>query len=215
MKKFLPIFGLFLLFATQANAPSCGSGQYFEAGAACGENADFGLGDRCVSCPTGCQSCSPIRYWTTCQYWDKAKQEVIHSYTYDTTASCDACEAGYELKKYSMSSYDGNTSQSFTGYKCERKTTASATCPANCSACSSSSTCTSCKSGYVLQNGRCVVKPACPANCAECDDSGACLKCDGGYVLKNGACAVKPKTQVAFCPPDKTLSADLCCCISK
>ena len=116
MKKFLPIFGLFLLFATQANALSCGSGQYFVAGAACGENADFGLGDRCVSCPTGCQSCSPIRYWTTCQYWDKAKQEVIHSYTYDTTASCDACEAGYELKKYSMSSYDGNTSQSFTGY---------------------------------------------------------------------------------------------------
>ena len=64
----------------------------------------------------------------------------------------------------------------------------------------------------VLHNGKCY---QCPANCAECDDSGVCTKCESGYVLKNGACAVKPKTQIAFCPPDKTLSDDLCCCISK
>ena len=85
----------------------------------------------------------------------------------------------------------------------------------NCDICNGTLVCSECQSGYVLQDGKCVEQVACPSNCAECDSSGVCTKCDGGYVLKNGACAVMPETQVAFCPPDKTLTADLCCCVSK
>ena len=50
MKKTLLIFGLFLLFATEAKALSCPSGQYFVAAAPCGEIPSK-LDDRCVSCP--------------------------------------------------------------------------------------------------------------------------------------------------------------------
>lgn len=85
----------------------------------------------------------------------------------------------------------------------------------NCSICDGTPVCSECNLGYVLQDGQCVKKAACPANCSECDSSGACTKCADGYELKNGACAVKAKKQIAFCPPDKTLSDDLCCCISK
>ena len=85
----------------------------------------------------------------------------------------------------------------------------------NCDECNGMPVCSKCKSGYVLQDGKCVEQVACPSNCAECDSSGVCTKCDGGYVLKNGACAVKPKTQIAFCSPGKTLTDDLCCCVSK
>ena len=93
-------------------------------------------------------------------------------------------------------------------------------CSADCQKCAVENgvyKCLVCRDSYTLTDDKtsCVKQPACPANCSECDDSGACLKCESEYVLKNGACAVKPKTQVAFCPPDKTLSADLCCCISK
>ena len=208
MKKTLLIFGLFLLFATEAKALSCPSGQYFVANASCGEIPDE-LGDRCVSCPDGCTSCSPIRFWTTCQAWDATNHQTIYSYTYDTTATCNACESGYELKSYSMSGYDGTTSTPFTGYDCKRKASSSPSCPANCSSCSSSSTCTACKSGYTLKNGQCV-KP-CPANCSKCDSSGSCTQCNGGYKLKNGACEAG---SVISCPDDMRLSADGCCCIA-
>lgn len=188
MKKTLLIFGLFLLFATEAKALSCPSGQYFVAAAPCGELPDK-LGDRCVSCPDGCTSCSPIRYWTTCQAWDAANYQTIYSHSYETTSTCDACESGYELKSYSMSGYDGTTSTPFTGYDCKRKASSSVTCPANCSSCSSSSTCTACKSGYTLKNGACVVK-----------NSGS------GNSGKTGT--------VISCPDDMRLSADGCCCIA-
>lgn len=205
MKKILPIFGFILLFAAEAKALSCGSGQYLRTNT-CGEGTE-----ECVSCPGGCSSCYGVSMESTCQYYDP-EAGVIHTTATVTSGSCNSCNSGYELKRYTTSDIHGN---SYDIYHCDRKTTDSVTCPVNCSACSSSSICTSCKSGYILQNGQCVVKPACPSNCSECDDSGVCTKCESGYILKNGACAVKPKTQVAFCPPDKTLSADLCCCISK
>ena len=206
MKRFLLIFSLFLLFAAEAKALSCSSGQYYSAAYSCGDNSGFSA-ERCVSCPSGCSSCSVVRYWTTCQYWDKEKGE-IHSYANSTLGSCDSCNSGYELKKATTSSYDGSSYTSISYYSCERKTTASVTCPANCSACSSSSVCTACKSGYTLKNGKCV-KP-CPANCSECDSSGFCTQCNGGDKLKNGACEAG---SVISCPDDMRLSADGCCCI--
>ncbi len=187
MKRFLWISGLFLLFTTQAKALSCGSGQYYAAAYSCGEKSDYSA-ERCVSCPTGCSSCSGVRYWGTCQYRDKEKDETVRSYANSTLGSCNSCEAGYELKKATTSSYDGSTSTSISYYKCERKTTASITCPSNCSACSSSSTCTACKSGYTLQNGKCVAV-----------DSGS------GDSGKTGT--------VISCPDDMKLSADGCCCM--
>ena len=207
MKKYLLMFGLFLLFATEAKALSCPSGQFLyikDEAQGCDGSDACKKAEACHKCGSGCLTCHGIRLWTTSTQWEKTWL------VYSTTDSCDSCEIGYELKKSTTSSYDGSTYTSIPYYSCERK---SVTCPANCSSCSSSSTCTVCNSGYTLKNGQCV-KP-CPANCSECDSSGACAKCADGYELKNGACAVKAKKQIAFCPPDKTLSDDLCCCISK
>merc|ERR1719210_196227 len=90
----------------------------------------------------------------------------------------------------------------------------------NCAACddSEAGSCTTCNSGYFVENGTCtecvscasgyvntgtncpgdgsvdtVVCEACnDANCAACDDSlaGSCTTCNSGYFLENGACTV-------------------------
>lgn len=216
MKKILPIFGLFLLFAAEAKAFTCYDGfelktypdgtKYCEylggsttyPGCDNIDNSDAVYSVRLGKCRKVGEtvfSCYVTKYdeegyeEENCKYCS----HVFKGCLFCNLKGCKRCNDGYELK-------DG---------KCY-----AISCSSNCSSCLSS-ICTSCKSGYILQNGQCVVKPACPSNCAECDDSGVCTKCESGYVLKNGACAVKPKTQIAFCPPDKTLSDDLCCCISK
>ena len=125
--------------------------------------------------------------------------KVTFCYRYSNGAALHSCRAYVFLKEdYAQGFYARPTY-----------------CPRYCELCDDSLKCTQCMSGYIEKNGECVEEVSCPSNCAECDSSGVCTKCDSGYVLKNGVCAVKPKTQVAFCPPDKTLTADLCCCVSK
>ncbi len=200
MKRFLLIFGLFLLFATQAKALSCGSGQFLyvkDEAAGCDGSDACKAQETCHWCGSGCLTCHGFRMWNTSTQWGKTWR------VYATSDSCDSCEAGYELKKkYSTDLVSGTK---YEYYGCDRKTI---TCPSNCSSCSSSSTCTACKSGYTLKNGQCV-KP-CPANCAQCNSSGSCTKCNGGYKLKNGVCEAG---SVISCPDDMKLSADGCCCM--
>ncbi len=185
MKKYGLIFCLCLLSATTVKAEF--QQPCYTPGLGASATYWNTVDNACNGCGEGCSSCV----------------EELTTYSGTTTplsmAFCTSCYDGYELI-----SANGGRSQ-----YCE------ISCPSHCSRCSSSSSCTLCDNGYTLSNGQCVEKVACPSNCAECDSSGVCTKCDGGYVLKNGACAVKPKTQIAFCPPDKTLSDDLCCCISK
>ena len=183
MKKTLLIFGLFLLFATEAKALSCPSGQFLyikDEAQGCDGSDACKKEETCHKCGNGCLTCHGIRLWDTGTQWGKTWL------IYSTIDSCDSCEIGYELKKSTTGSYDGSTYTSIPYYNCERK---SVTCPANCSSCSSSSTCTACKSGYTLKNGACVVK-----------NSGS------GNSGKTGT--------VISCPDDMRLSADGCCCIA-
>ena len=189
MKKYLLMFGLFLLFASNAQALSCGPGTYLNV-STCGSGFE-----QCNLCPYGCSTCSGVSSTDSCQYWDQEQGKVIKTTATFTLGTCNSCDGGFELTRHANGFYS-----------CERK---SITCPSNCSSCSSSSTCTACKSGYTLKNGQCV-KP-CPANCATCDSSGVCTKCNGGYKLKNGACEAG---SVISCPDDMRLSADGCCCIA-
>lgn len=191
MKKYGLIFCLCLLSATNVKAGishPCDLQYYDDTYPTYWDT----LNNQCSGCGDGCMSCRERRG----TYSD--------GITPLSAPFCLECFSGYELQS-------ANNGAGVTHQWCDRKKS----CPSNCSACSSSSSCTLCNNGYTLSNGQCVEKVACPSNCAECDSSGVCVKCNNGYVLKNGACAVKPKTQIAFCPPDKTLSADLCCCISQ
>ena len=193
MKKYGLIFCLCLLSATNVKADFQPSDYQPCYTVGLGASATYWstVDNVCRGCGEGCTSCV----------------EELTTYSGTTTPLsmpfCTSCRDGYELR----------SSNSGKSQRCE------ISCPSHCFSCSSSSSssssCTLCNNGYTLSNGQCVEKVACPSNCAECDSSGVCVKCNNGYVLKNGACAVKPKTQIAFCPPDKTLTADLCCCVSK
>ena len=62
-------------------------------------------------------------------------------------------------------------------------------CSDNCTICSSSGSCTQCKSGYYLSNGSCVAEKSCGANCSVCDKTtGKCTTCESKYSLINGTC---------------------------
>lgn len=219
MKKYLLMFGLFLLFASNAQAFTCYNGFELEKDA---HGKEYCKRTSEASDYPNCHTADPDED----MYWDMAAQKCVRCHPFSWEYSCEVI-AYYEDGTTFTSGKECHPKflycQSCNRKKCtscllgftlqDNKCVREVACPSNCSSCSSSSTCTVCNSGYTLKNGQCV-KP-CPANCSECDSSGACTKCADGYELKNGACAVKAKKQIAFCPPDKTLSDDLCCCISK
>ena len=77
-------------------------------------------------------------------------------------------------------------------------------CPANCSACTSATTCTKCNTGYILSNNNCIEPVTCASNfyldqttnkcvvcpnkCLECTSNSNCTKCTADAFLKNGKC---------------------------
>lgn len=218
MKKYLLMFGLFLLFASNAQAFTCYNG--FELGKDADGRKFCSYKSRFNDYPS-CHTVDP----DVDMYWDMATQKCVKCISWDY--SCEV-RLYYEDGK-TLTQTIKHCSEEFVGcMSCDRRKCITCmegytlqygrcypNCPTNCSKCWTPLTCEACNDGYTLENGKCVKKVACPANCSECDSSGACTKCADGYELKNGACAVKAKKQIAFCPPDKTLSDDLCCCISK
>ncbi|GEM_PF-1356768 len=217
MKRFLLISGLFLLFGTNARAFTCYDGfelkEYPDGTKYCEYNGGY----------TNYPVCNTVGEDVD-MYWDMATQKCVACN--DTYSTCDVkiyredgttepygkktCTEEFgvgcnKCNKWKCLGCWGNAWGGYTliGGKCVMD------CPAHCSSCSSSSTCTQCDSGYTLKNGQCV-KP-CPANCSECNSSGVCTQCNSGYKLKDGACEVG---SVISCPDDMKLSADGCCCIA-
>lgn len=182
MKKTLLIFGLFLLFATEANALSCGSGEFLyvqDEAAGCDGSDACKAEEACHKCSNGCLTCHGFRLWNTSTQWEKTW------WVYGTSDSCDSCEIGYELKKSTTANYDGSSYTSIPYYSCERK---SVSCPANCSSCSSSSTCTACKSGYTLKNGACVAKNS---GSGDSGKTGTVISCpDDMRLSADGCCCI-------------------------
>ena len=196
MKKLLPLcFALFLCWTQPANAALSARGQK-------AHSPNVASIDTCTK---GIPSLTPqgTGYYT-CEVNDP------FGYAHSAYAASNLCPANCERCFYD----DRSCVYCKSGYNVATDGSC-IVCPAHCKECDTTASCSVCYDGYALTGGKCVEKVSCPSNCAECDSSGVCVKCNNGYVLKNGACAVKPKTQIAFCPPDKTLSADLCCCVSK
>ena len=214
MKKYLLMFGLFLLFASNAQAFTCYNGFELSKDAHGTEYCEYK--SEFNDYPS-CHTADP----DVDMYWDMATQKCVrcHPFYYSCEVRGyyeDGTTLAYGIKDcgekflYCQSCNRKKCTICLLGFtlqdnKCVREVV----CPSNCLSCSSSSTCTACKSGYTLKNGQCV-KP-CPANCATCDSSGVCTKCNGGYKLKNGACEAG---SVISCPDDMTLSADGCCCVA-
>ena len=58
-------------------------------------------------------------------------------------------------------------------------------CPDSCSTCTSSTSCTSCKTGFYLDVSTC---PQCRPECTGCTTADSCNSCVSPLVLKNGVC---------------------------
>lgn len=116
---------------------------------------------QCLSCPNGCAACS------------------------DTT-TCTRCYDGYELKNGACEKKpvcpenadcsDGNVTCN-SGYELKNGACVKPACPANCTACSSSTACTACDSGYSLIGGKCVAGTVakCPPDSSISPDGCCCV----------------------------------------
>lgn len=116
---------------------------------------------QCLSCPNGCDACSD-----------------------ETT--CTRCYDGYELKNGACEKKpvcpenadcsDGNVTCN-SGYELKNGACVKPACPANCTACSSSTACTACDSGYSLIGGKCVAGTVakCPPDSSISPDGCCCV----------------------------------------
>lgn len=214
MKKYLLMFGLFLLFASNVQAFTCYNG--FELSKDVHGREYCKYKSRFNDYPS-CHTVDP----DVDMYWDMATQKCVRCHPWDY--SCEV--RGYYEDGTTLDYAIKHCSEEFVGCQsCDRRKCITCmegytlqygrcnpNCPANCSKCWTPLTCEACNDGYTLENGKCVKKVTCPANCATCDSSGVCTKCNGGYKLKNGACEAG---SVISCPDDMKLSADGCCCIA-
>lgn len=115
-----------------------------------------------VSCREGCEHCYESSFLSN--------NGITTSYY----IQCDLCSTGYELQTdyIAAGTYHGRLSWT----SCEPVKTV---CPANCSACSSSSVCTACGNGYTLSGGQCIEKiqsvESCPQDMKLSSDGCCCL----------------------------------------
>ncbi len=209
MKRFLLISGLFLLFGTNARAFTCYDGfelkEYPDGTKYCEYNGGY----------TNYPVCNTVGEDVD-MYWDMATQKCVACN--DTYSTCDVkiyredgttetygvktCTEEFgvgcnKCNKWKCLGCWGNAWGGYTliGGKCVMD------CPAHCSSCSSSSTCTQCDSGYTLKNGSCVFGDA------GSDDSGS------GNGDDDAETAADTNTISGKCPPGTTKSADGCCCM--
>ena len=81
-------------------------------------------------------------------------------------------------------------------------------CPAECAACSSSTTCSSCDSDYFAGGSAASGCGECPANCLSCSSTAACTVCNNPYVLdSNSSCALCTVSNALSCSGTSTASA--------
>jgi len=127
------------------------------------------IGRTCQLCPGDCNKCEATDHCTEC----KGNTYLTHSFQCKAT-----CEAGYYPNKVGL-----------VGGVCDA-------CNANCSQCTSASTCTECRNdlyltpssscetscpfGYFMQDGKDGVGATCrmcPENCASCTNASYCTSC--------------------------------------
>ena len=119
-----------------------------------------------------------------------------------TNTTCLTCSSNFTLAN--------NSCVCETGYYVDSTTPACLSCSiaiSNCIDCSSSSVCTQCQKGSILNASTnvCDVEPCQVDNCNTCDSSNysACLICDSGYSISGSNC-------VLVCGDDALHSSESC-----
>ncbi|KAM3143706.1 hypothetical protein pb186bvf_004202 [Paramecium bursaria] len=145
-----------------SNCAQCNAGFYLSAS------------NICTQCPTGCTSCALS----------------------SGTLACSAVSSGYYLNGSTVASCQPNCTSCnsttcnicATGYVVNSTNNNLCTqCSAGCSVCTSSSSCSTCLSGYNLISSSNTCQQ-CPSNCSACSNTYLCSTCNLGYVLNAGSC---------------------------
>lgn len=178
--KILLFYLVIFIFPNSAKALTCISGFYLREGTETGvycarKGSEICQEERACGThemynpPTGqCQECSSIEYSCSLGSYNENRiigwsssscSSVIKGCSYCNGKECTSCKSDYTL----------------SNGQCIEKIT----CPANCSACSSSSVCTACGNGYTLSGGQCIEKiqsvESCPQDMKLSSDGCCCL----------------------------------------
>ncbi|MGN0904626.1 MAG: hypothetical protein ACI4PW_05665, partial [Alphaproteobacteria bacterium] len=111
--------------------------------------------------------------------------------------SCGTCETASNHTCVKKSGCCTSDSDCGSGKECKSNSCVAITCPSNCSRCSSSSTCTSCDSGYKLSNGKCLRSLIGGGDVCNCPAGYGCCGGGGCYRLPTrgdpsiGACQIR------------------------
>lgn len=160
------------------STPTCSSRQYLS-------------GSSCLSCSsamTGCSTCSSSSVCTACSsgYYlsgDKCSSCPSGCSACSSSSACSSCDSGYTLSSGKCIKECGtgcSNCDTSTG-RCNTCKTGwfkyglgqCAACPTGCGSCSSSSSCSSCASGYTLIGDQCYAGQT---------------KCPSGLTLTDGTC---------------------------
>ena len=194
--------------ATNADCTECPSGKALTYGSGdtkgtCGEGCTTGTGQG--ACKTCGLTVEGTAYCSACATDTEYPQNGVCSSTTTRTAAtcktgsvsngaCTSCNNGFFLMEggcYETDRYPGKsvcTEAAQTGGTCQTAAPGYkldngnlVTCPEGCSACTSSSSCTTCADGYVkLSNAQICSK--CDASCLTCETSAStCKACASGY----------------------------------
>eukprot|EP00702_Spironucleus_salmonicida_P006663 EST47954.1 Cysteine-rich membrane protein 2 [Spironucleus salmonicida] len=178
----------------------------------------------CDHCSANCEYCVSSTVCSNCFDYHFVNNEKVCQPCSDgclhcmSEKKCYECTPGYELQKDACVKILANECSSSTpcknGMFCEhvKGETKCKDCMLGCDICTSSLTCSACKSSLIFENGACV---ACPLNCKTCSDSTTCTAClydlalsENGKCVKN-ECTVRNQCKKAeFC--DMASSGNTC-----
>ena len=149
-----------LTCSTAAVCTACNAGYYLNQSS-------------CVACAqTNCASCSSAAKCDQCKTNYTANLAQT-SCSYCPFQTCQRCDSNFQCAACTPQYFFNNNSNSCIS------------CQSNCINCTDPSICTSCSSGYYLNNITCL---ACSSNCAQCNST-SCITCSSGYGLNSqGQC---------------------------
>ncbi|ESU39880.1 Variant-specific surface protein [Giardia duodenalis] len=201
--------------ATNADCTECPAGKALKYGSdgakgSCGEGCVVNTTQASGNCKTCGLTVEGTAYCSECATDSEYPQNGVcagaaggRAITCTTpgTGVCTTCANGllkmnggcYETSRYpgksvcTEAAQTGGTCQTAApGYNVNGGTLV--TCPEGCSACTSSTACTTCADGYVLISGATTCSK-CDASCLTCETSAStCTACASGYYLSGSAC---------------------------
>lgn len=147
--------------------------------------------------------CNDVKYFDTCKVNNEINGKCIKSICYPTCENTcsyslfNQCIDGGCIKTNEVLGCSGNKPCN-DGEWCDRNECKF--CPSECKLCNKDNECTSCETGYLLNNGKCEsnckenqyeidgICEECPIKCATCSSSEICLTCNTNYIYYNNQC---------------------------